>query len=289
MTAADTGLVTNEAELLIISRNRPQSRLAKLGQTAVISPNDDGNKDFVAFKGLPHQVYQDLKVTVFAQEDTAMTSPIWSSQPGASVANVDSTAWYGTRASGARVMSGHYRYVVSYLDANGMPQAEAYAVTVSHQKPVITPASFQADGATEVFRPGPSKGQSPIGIVREEVFYLVKKDGRKFDLTVEDQLIRFKDNKVMIAQNADGTYTIPKVEGVAEADYYYLVEDEAGQITYMSLAALRAVGPDKGVVSVALALDVLENKKSQPLLILFVMSRASQSSSWTISIAQLIA
>lgn len=186
-------------------------------------------------------------------------------------------------------MSGHYRYVVSYLDANGMPQAEAYAVTVSHQKPVITPASFQADGATEVFRPGPSKGQSPIGIVREEVFYLVKKDGRKFDLTVEDQLIRFKDNKVMIAQNADGTYTIPKVEGVAEADYYYLVEDEAGQIAYMSLAALRAVGPDKGVVSVALALDVLENKKSQPLLILFVMSRASQSSSWTISIAQLIA
>lgn len=142
-----------------------------------------------------------------------------------------------------------------------MPQAEAYAVTVSHQKPVITPASFQADGATEVFRPGPSKGQSPIGIVREEVFYLVKKDGRKFDLTVEDQLIRFKDNKVMIAQNADGTYTIPKVEGVAEADYYYLVEDEAGQIAYMSLAALRAVGPDKGVVSVALALDVLENKK----------------------------
>lgn len=261
MTAADTGLVTNEAELLIISRNRPQSRLAKLGQTAVISPNDDGNKDFVAFKGLPHQVYQDLKVTVFAQEDTAMTSPIWSSQPGASVANVDSTAWYGTRASGARVMSGHYRYVVSYLDANGMPQIEIYAVTVSHQKPAIAPASFQADGAIEVFRPGPSKGQSPIGIVREEVFYLVKKDGRKFDLTVEDQLIRFKDNKVMIAKNADGTYTIPKVEGVAEADYYYLVEDEAGQIAYMSLAALRAVGPDKGVVSVALALDVLENKK----------------------------
>ncbi|WP_231153898.1 hypothetical protein [Streptococcus equi] len=52
-----------------------------------------------------------------------------------------------------------------------------------------------------------------------------------------------------------------RFEGVAEADYYYLVEDEAGQIAYMSLAALRAVGPDKGVVSVALALDVLENKK----------------------------
>lgn len=93
MTQSDTGLVTNQAQLAVVHRNQPQSQLTKMNQDFFISPNEDGNKDFVAFKGLKNNVYNDLTVNVYAKDDhqnkplsglvkQALVHPLLKVQPG---------------------------------------------------------------------------------------------------------------------------------------------------------------------------------------------------------------
>ncbi|TCD46202.1 hypothetical protein D3X11_01725 [Streptococcus sp. X16XC17] len=65
-------------------------------------------------------------------------------------------------------------------------------------------------------------------------------------------MITVVDRKVMIEKNADGSYTIPKIEGVLPADYYYLVEDEAGNISYSNFAVLRELQEGEGILNIKL-------------------------------------
>ncbi|KGR73357.1 S8 family serine peptidase [Streptococcus phocae subsp. salmonis] len=251
MTPEDSGLVTNQASVMITNRNRPTSRLAKATTTVAISPNDDGNKDFVAFKGHQDKVYNDLHIAVYAESN--QTQPVWTSQPATTVADITTTSWKGTYSNGDKVSSGNYTYRVSYKDANGQLHTEDYTVFVSHQAPIITTGSFRKEQDTEYFTPAGPIDLSQSGIAREEVFYVLEKDGRQYDITTEGNLITVSDRKVIIPQNADGSYTLPKVKGVLPADYYYLVEDQAGNTTHISLLAMRSVGHDKGVLDISLA------------------------------------
>lgn len=92
------------------------------------------------------------------------------------------------------------------------------------------------------------------------MFYLTKKNGRLFDVVESQHSVSVTDNKVLIPQNEDGSYTIPTVEGVSPGDYYYLVEDKAGNVAFTTLPNLRAVGQERGVLSLALDVNVLEGK-----------------------------
>lgn len=260
MAVTDTGLVTNQAHLAVTHRNRPQSHLVKLNHELFISPNGDGNKDFVAFKGVPNKNYQDLQVTVFAKDDQKRSQPIWFSQLGANVSDSESTAWHGVTAGGAKVRSGEYQYVINYRDENGTAHEETHIVTVSYHKPILTQGRFHTVKDVEYFTPSKPQAISTSGIAREEVFYLISKNGRNFNVTEDKHTVIVSDNKVFLPKNEDGSYTIPKIEGVAAANFYYLVEDKAGNVSFTTLPNLREVGQDKGVLSLALDLPILEEK-----------------------------
>ncbi|ELY5748609.1 peptidase S8 [Streptococcus iniae] len=253
MTANDSGLMTNQSDIMITNRNRPLSRLVKANQSQLIlSPNDNGNRDFIAFRGLPGQVYHDLKVTVFAADDKLMSSAIWTSPQKTTVGDLNTTRWDGKTQMGQKVLSGAYRYVITYRDASGMVKRQEHDILVSHEEPIITKASFQKDGDKEFFKPGKVLDLNQVGIAREEVFYVLEKEGRKYDIATVDDLVTISDRRVLIPRNADGSYTIPKVEGVTPADFYYLVEDMAGNIVYSSLLPMRSVGDGQGILDIAL-------------------------------------
>ncbi|MGT2888113.1 YSIRK signal domain/LPXTG anchor domain surface protein [Streptococcus didelphis] len=258
MTANDSGLVSNQASQMISNRNQPISHLTRLAKEAFISPNEDGNKDFVAFKGLPNKVYNGLQITVYAKEDSRRKSPVWSSQEGANTSDIQTSMWTGLAANGLLAKAGQYVYLVSYKDAQGHAQEEAFTVHLVHKKPIITKASFQEEGDYERFRPAKEKAISQVDIVHEEVFYLLKKDGRKYDVTIEGRQIKVSDNKVVIPRNADGSYSLPKVAGVSPADFYYLVEDRAGNVSYISLESLRSIGKNHAVLDIALDYEIIE-------------------------------
>ncbi|HEP1422156.1 TPA: CXC chemokine-degrading serine protease SpyCEP [Streptococcus pyogenes] len=261
MTQSDTGLVTNQAQLAVVHRNQPQSQLTKMNQDFFISPNEDGNKDFVAFKGLKNNVYNDLTVNVYAKDDHQKQTPIWSSQAGAGASAIESTAWYGITARGSKVMPGDYQYVVTYRDEHGKEHQKQYTISVNDKKPMITQGRFDTINGVDHFTPDKTKSLGSSGIVREEVFYLAKKNGRKFDVTEGKDGITVSDNKVYIPKNPDGSYTISKRDGVTLSDYYYLVEDRAGNVSFATLRDLKAVGKDKAVVNFGLDLPVPEDKQ----------------------------
>lgn len=131
---------------------------------------------------------------------------------------------------------------------------------MNHNKPILTQGSFRKDNDVEFFTPGQPQAISSSGIARVEVFYLTKKNGRLFDVTESQHSVTVTDNKVLIPQNEDGSYTISTVEGVSLGDYYYLVEDKSGNIAFTTLQNLRAVGQGKGGLSLALDVNALEGK-----------------------------
>lgn len=175
MVATDTGLVTNQAQLAVSHRNRPHSQLVTLNQDFFISPNDDANKDFVAFKGLPNKTYNNLQVTVFAAEDQQRLTPIWFSQPGADLSDIESTAWRGITAGGEKVLSGSYQYVITYHDANNHAQEKVFKVSVNHNKPILTQGSFRKDDDVEFFTPGSHRRLVAQGLLVSRCFISLRK------------------------------------------------------------------------------------------------------------------
>lgn len=63
---------------------------------------------------------------------------------------------------------------------------------------MITQGRFDTINGVDHFTPDKTKALGSSGIVREEVFYLAKKNGRKFDVTEGKDGITVSDNKVYI-------------------------------------------------------------------------------------------
>lgn len=262
MADGDSGLITNRSDIMMTNRNRPLSRLAKVNQSQIIlSPNGKGNRDFIAFRGLPGKVYRDLSVSVYAAGDKLKSSAIWTAPQNASIDDLSTTSWSGQTQLGEKVLSGAYRYVITYRDAAGQLKEQAYDLLVSHEEPIITKAIFRKDGDKEFFKPGKVFDPNKVGIAREEVFYVLEKDGRKYDIDTSNDSVSISDRRVLIPRNEDGSYTIPKIEGVAAADFYYLVEDKAGHIVYSSLSPMRSVGDGHGILDISL---VYNNSVDRP-------------------------
>ncbi|MBA2795438.1 S8 family serine peptidase [Streptococcus porcinus] len=266
MTEGDSGLITNQSDIMITNRNRPLSRLAKANQTKIIlSPNGKGNRDFIAFRGLPGKVYRDLSVSVYGAADKVKSSAIWTAPQNASIDDLSTTSWSGQTQLGEKVLSGAYRYVITYRDASGQLKKQEHEVFVSHEEPIITKAIFRKDGDKEFFKPGKVFDPNTVGIAREEVFYVLEKDGRKYDIDTNKDIISISDRRVLIPRNEDGSYTIPKIDGVAAADFYYLVEDKAGNIVYSSLLPMRSVPDDHGILDISLAYNNSVDRPKIPI------------------------
>ncbi|MDE3734345.1 S8 family serine peptidase [Streptococcus suis] len=295
-----TGLVTGSKELIYSTNKRSDLAIKTLGTFKneagyfvleldesgkphlAISPNGDNNQDSLAFKGVFLRNYTDLVASVYAADDTERTNPLWESQPQSGNKNFYSgdpknpkssiiypTEWNGTDSDGNALADGKYQYVLTYSSEvpGAAVQTMIFDVIIDRESPVITTATYDETNFTFNPRPAIEKGES--GLYREQVFYLVADASGVTTIPslLENGDVTVSDNKVFVAQNDDGSFTLP-LDLADISKFYYTVEDYAGNISYEKVENLISIGNEKGLVTV----NILDKDTNSPVPILFSYS-----------------
>ena len=295
-----TGLVTGSKELIYSTNKRSDFALKTLGTFKnkagyfvleldesgkphlAISPNGDENQDFLAFKGVFLRNYTNLVASVYAADDTERRNPLWESQPQSGNKNFYSgnpknpkssivypTEWNGTDSEGNALADGKYQYILTYSSEvpGAVVQTMIFDVIIDRQSPVITTATYDETNFTFNPRPAIEKGES--GLYREQVFYLVADASGVTTIPslLENGDVTVSDNKVFVAQNDDGSFTLP-LDLADISKFYYTVEDYAGNISYEKVENLISIGNEKGLVTV----NILDKDTNSPVPILFSYS-----------------
>ena len=295
-----TGLVTGSTELIYSTDKRSDFAIKTLGTFKneagyfvleldesgkphlAISPNGDDNQDSLAFKGVFLRNYTDLVASVYAADDTERTNPLWESQPQSGNKNFYSgdpknpkssiiypTEWNGTDSEGNALADGKYQYVLTYSSEvpGAAVQTMIFDVIIDRESPVITTATYDETNFTFNPRPAIKKGES--GLYREQVFYLVADASGVTTIPslLENGDVTVSDNKVFVAQNDDGSFTLP-LDLADISKFYYTVEDYAGNISYEKVENLISIGNEKGLVTV----NILDKDTNSPVPILFSYS-----------------
>ncbi|HEP1786308.1 TPA: S8 family serine peptidase [Streptococcus suis] len=295
-----TGLVTGSTELIYSTDKRSDFAIKTLGTFKneagyfvleldesgkphlAISPNGDDNQDSLAFKGVFLRNYTDLVASVYAADDTERTDPLWESQPQSGNKNFYSgdpknpkssiiypTEWNGTDSEGNALADGKYQYVLTYSSEvpGAAVQTMIFDVIIDRESPVITTATYDETNFTFNPRPAIEKGES--GLYREQVFYLVADTSGVTTIPslLENGDVTVSDNKVFVAQNDDGSFTLP-LDLADISKFYYTVEDYAGNISYEKVENLISIGNEKGLVTV----NILDKDTNSPAPILFSYS-----------------
>ncbi|HEL1977077.1 TPA: S8 family serine peptidase [Streptococcus suis] len=295
-----TGLVTGSTELIYSTDKRSDFAIKTLGTFKneagyfvleldesgkphlAISPNGDDNQDSLAFKGVFLRNYTDLVASVYAADDTERTNPLWESQPQSGNKNFYSgdpknpkssiiypTEWNGTDSDGNALADGKYQYVLTYSSEvpGAAVQTMIFDVIIDRESPVITTATYDETNFTFNPRPAIEKGES--GLYREQVFYLVADASGVTTIPslLENGDVTVSDNKVFVAQNDDGSFTLP-LDLADISKFYYTVEDYAGNISYEKVENLISIGNEKGLVTV----NILDKDTKSPVPILFSYS-----------------
>ncbi|HEM6017644.1 TPA: S8 family serine peptidase [Streptococcus suis] len=295
-----TGLVTGSTELIYSTDKQSDFAIKTLGTFKneagyfvleldesgkphlAISPNGDDNQDSLAFKGVFLRNYTDLVASVYAADDTERTNPLWESQPQSGNKNFYSgdpknpkssiiypTEWNGTDSEGNALADGKYQYVLTYSSEvpGAAVQTMIFDVIIDRESPVITTATYDETNFTFNPRPAIEKGES--GLYREQVFYLVADASGVTTIPslLENGDVTVSDNKVFVAQNDDGSFTLP-LDLADISKFYYTVEDYAGNISYEKVENLISIGNEKGLVTV----NILDKDTNSPAPILFSYS-----------------
>lgn len=295
-----TGLVTGSTELIYSTDKRSDFAIKTLGTFKneagyfvleldesgkphlAISPNGDDNQDSLAFKGVFLRNYTDLVASVYAADDTERANPLWESQPQSGDKNFYSgdpknpkssiiypTEWNGTDSEGNALADGKYQYVLTYSSEvpGAAVQTMIFDVIIDRESPVITTATYDETNFTFNPRPAIEKGES--GLYREQVFYLVADASGVTTIPslLENGDVTVSDNKVFVAQNDDGSFTLP-LDLADISKFYYTVEDYAGNISYEKVENLISIGNEKGLVTV----NILDKDTNSPVPILFSYS-----------------
>ena len=121
-----------------------------------------------------------------------------------------------------------------------------FDVIIDRESPVITTATYDETNFTFNPRPAIEKGES--GLYREQVFYLVADASGVTTIPslLENGDVTVSDNKVFVAQNDDGSFTLP-LDLADISKFYYTVEDYAGNISYERVENLISIGNRKRV------------------------------------------
>ena len=203
-----------------------------------ISPDGDGNKDYVQYRAVVLRNVKNMKAAVYQAEDAEFAQPIWTSTGAFSARKnhfdgrgkrsylVDNTAWEGTDAKGDKVADGQYVYEVRYTPA--VPGAEEQIVRfnlqIDTQKPLLTSGYTRTKDGVETFFARKPKDIGEGGILREQVFYVqaFDEEGTMVQKSLDAQgKTRSFENRVYLKANEDGSYTLP--EGVSKEQLFYLV------------------------------------------------------------------
>ncbi|MGT2928386.1 S8 family serine peptidase [Streptococcus danieliae] len=302
---AYTGLITDSSEFVVSTGKAGESSLKTLGAfkqedqqfTLVVdgagkphlalSPNGDGNQDSLVFKGVFLRNYTNLVASVYRADDLERKESLWTSQPESGDKNffggneknekatvLYQTEWAGRDSQGQRLPDGRYQYVLTYYSE--VPGAEvqtmAFDVVVDRQAPVITTATY--DEAQLRFHPRPALDRGESGLYRERVFYLVKDESGFTTLSVmqADGDVTVQDHRVYVARNEDGSFSLP-LDLADLSQFYYSVEDYAGNVVYEKVKNLVEIGNDRGLVKVSL----LDKDTGKPLSNIYSYSVRDES------------
>ena len=252
-----------------------------------ISPNDDGNQDSLAFKGVFLRNYTNLKASVYRADDINREHALWQSdgqdgnknffsgneeRPKSSI--IFNTEWQGFDQSGNPLEDGEYRYVLTYRSEVpcAKEQSVDFKVIIDRQAPVITTATYDKDQFIFKARRAIENGLS--GIFREQVFYLVPdENGLTTNINLkEDGDTSISDHRVYVAQNEDGSFTLP-LDLADLSQFKYVVEDYAGNISSANVADLISIGNTNGLVTV----EAVDQDTKQPVDIAYAYAVKDQS------------
>ncbi|HFI0393985.1 TPA: S8 family serine peptidase [Streptococcus suis] len=279
-----TGLLTNYSEKVYSTDRMTEEEMKVLGAfkndkdqfvlsmdetgqlKLAISPNGDNIQDSVLFKGVFLRNYTNLVASIYAADDVEQTNALWTSKAETGEKNYYSgnelnpkstvvypTEWSGLDKSGNPLADGNYKYVLTYLPE--VPGADVqkleFDVIVDRQAPSITTATYDANSFT--FNPRPATEKGPAGIFRERVFYLLSGENGLTTLTTTDEKghVTVTDNKVFVAQNEDGSFSLP-LDLADISKFYYIVEDFAGNVSSEKVENLIGIGNGNGLVTVNL-------------------------------------
>lgn len=252
-----------------------------------ISPNDDGNQDSLAFKGVFLRNYTNLKASVYRADDINREHVLWQSdgqdgnknffsgneeRPKSSI--IFNTEWQGFDQSGNPLEDGEYRYILTYRSEvpGAKEQSVDFKVIIDRQAPVITTATYDKDQFIFKARRAIENGLS--GIFREQVFYLVPdENGLTTNINLkEDGDTSISDHRVYVAQNEDGSFTLP-LDLADLSQFKYVVEDYAGNISSANVADLISIGNTNGLVTV----EAVDQDTKQPVDIAYAYAVKDQS------------
>ena len=266
-----SALVTQQNDFLLTQGKRDGRRITVLGidenaegthtlqldengnVRIAISPNEDGNKDFVEYKTVALRNIENLRATVYAASDTEHKNPLWEGTPSDHRKNffngdqknprsytLDNTAWNGIDANGNAVADGLYDYVIHYtpMVPGAEEQSTTFKVRVDTQKPVITSGYIRFKDGAQQFVARKAKDVGEGGILTEKLVYVTPFDeqGTMVQTSEDKNGTRALENYHVIKANADGSFDLP--ENIDKKNIYYYVEDFAGNVDYVSLADL---------------------------------------------------
>lgn len=209
---------------------------------AAISPNGDGNRDYVQFQGTFLRNAKNLVAEVLDKEGNV----VWTSEVTEQVVKnynndlastlgstrFEKTRWDGKDKDGKVVANGTYTYRVRYtpISSGAKEQHTDFDVIVDNTTPeVATSATFSTEDSRLTLASKPKTSQP---VYRERIAYTYMDE----DLPTTEY----------ISPNEDGTFTLPEeaetMEGATVplkmSDFTYVVEDMAGNITYTPVTKL---------------------------------------------------
>ncbi|MCW6674370.1 S8 family serine peptidase [Aerococcaceae bacterium NML171108] len=276
-----TALVTNVAEFDPQTQSASNNNLIVLGTFEdeagryvlkrdaegkvffALSHNDDGNRDAILFKGVFLRNVNDLRISVYNDDDVKRERPLWQSgllsgdknfysgspqNAKSYLLTSEDTVWAGQDADGNPLPDGVYRYVLSYYSQTPGSQEQSYEfkVILDRVKPTVTTGLY--DEPTRKFKPR-TIVDDRTGIYRERVYYM------------DEQLAR-----VYVARNDQGEYILPTHDQanqeLALNRFWLEAEDGAGNVQVANVGTLVEVGNQSGIVTVKVVNATTEEASS---------------------------
>lgn len=248
-----------------------------------LSPNGDGNRDALMFRGVFLRNFRNLTATVYKADDTERSNPLWISEPISGGKNfyagresnprahlLETTIWEAKDANGKDVPDGTYHYVISYLPttAGSQLQTMEFTIQVSRVRPAITTGILDVDNMT--FKP-----RSPIAygmpLYRQRVYYIIPtKDENGNPIELEDpnnigpsgrplKEVLTQAKRIYVPVDENGVYTLPSKDILGRdldvSSFFYAVEDLAGNVLSANLAEFADLPSDHGIVVVQVIND----------------------------------
>lgn len=246
-----------------------------------ISPNGDGNRDIVSFQGVFLRNFKNLKATVYSATDVNLSNPLWKSKTYNGEKNhyannpqkprahfFEETAWEGKDSFNRDLPDGLYKYVVTFEPTvyGGEVQKLEFNILVNRSRPAVTTAIIDVnDEGYLTFKPRPSLAYG-LPIYRERVYYVIPtKDELGQPISIENPNLKDATGKpqkeqltearrIYLTPDANGVYTLPTESIIGKpldiVDFYFSVEDEAGNTTSGNLYEFLQVGSDIGIVNI---------------------------------------